>query len=72
MDYNLREMKQNIPVMREYLRRLEEAVDSRSMDDIHTSLADLTGMAITCRGRLQFMRGVWRVLMDMRGESAME
>lgn len=72
MDYNLREMKLRIPVMRDYLNRLEEAVDARSMDDIQTSLADLTGVAITCRGRLQFMRGVWRVLMDVRGEDAME
>lgn len=72
MDYNLKEMKMRIPVMRDYLNRFEEAVENKSMDDMQTSLADLTGVAITCRGRLQFMRGVWRILMDVRGEDAME
>lgn len=72
MTSNFADMKIRIEPMRDALRKFEQAVNDRSLDGMHHSLADLSNTSLNCRARLQYMRGIWAVLRNVRDKDPID
>jgi hypothetical protein len=44
---------------------LQEATRVQSMDKMNTALKEIVDASVSCRSRLQFMRGVWSYYKDL-------
>ena len=44
---------------------LQEATRIQSMDKMNTALKEIVDASVSCRSRLQFMRGVWSYYKDI-------
>ena len=69
MDYNCDLMLEGSKTIAAATERLQAAIHSGVMDDMNSELKLIVDAAIGCRSRLQFMRGVWSVIKDLKMEA---
>jgi hypothetical protein len=65
MDYNSQIIVSASEQIIKATTRLQEATKTQSMDQMNAALKEIVDASVSCRSRLQFMRGCWSYYKDM-------
>ena len=65
MDYNSQIILSASDQIIKATMALQEATRIQSMDKMNTALKEIVDASVSCRSRLQFMRGVWSYYKDI-------
>jgi len=65
MDYNSQIIRSASEQIIKATIALQEATKIQSMDKMNTALKEIVDASVSCRSRLQFMRGVWSYYKDI-------
>ena len=65
MDYNSQIIVSASDQIIKATHRLQEATKSQSMDQMNAALKEIVDASVSCRSRLQFMRGCWSYYKDL-------
>lgn len=65
MDYNAQIIVSASEQIIKATMRLQEATKIQSMDGMNSALKEIVDASVSCRSRLQFMRGCWSYYKDM-------
>ena len=64
MDYNSEIIMSASEQIMKATKLLQEATKIQSMERMHNALKEIVDASVSCRSRLQFMRGVWSYYKD--------
>lgn len=64
MDYNSEIIMSASEQIMKATQSLQEATRIQSMERMHNALKEIVDSSVSCRSRLQFMRGVWSYYKD--------
>lgn len=65
MDYNSQIILSASEQIHKATQALQEATRIQSMDKMNNALKEIVDASVSCRSRLQFMRGVWSYYKDV-------
>jgi hypothetical protein len=65
MDYNSQIIVSASEQIVKATARLQDATKTQSMDQMNVALKEIVDASVSCRSRLQFMRGCWSYYKDM-------
>lgn len=65
MDYNAQIIVSASDQIIKATMRLQEATKIQSMDAMNSALKEIVDASVSCRSRLQFMRGCWSYYKDI-------
>jgi hypothetical protein len=64
MDYNSQIIMSASEQIMKATKLLQDATKIQSMERMHNALKEIVDSSVSCRSRLQFMRGVWSYYKD--------
>ena len=64
MDYNSQIIMSASEQIMKATKLLQDATKIQSMEGMHNALKEIVDSSVSCRSRLQFMRGVWSYYKD--------
>ena len=65
MDYNSQIIMSASEQIMKATQLLQEATKIQSMERMHNALKEIVDSSVSCRSRLQFMRGSWSIYKDL-------
>lgn len=72
MDYNSAIIMSASKQITLAVERLQDATKVQSMDAMNIALKEIVDASVSCRSRLQFMRGVWSYYKDLMDKMEVE